>query len=170
MKGLFIFINLIIFNFIGCNHHIDTYEEFSVYRKIDDNTINILINKIDHKSYSFNSNLKIDIKTLEDHGDFFTDKDRVYYKYDLSDATLIMELEEVDRKSFQTFGNSIYAKDKYHVFDSRHGIVKDADVGTFRAIKIEFDGRIAYGKDKGNYFVWEKIVTDTVGFGKALEE
>jgi len=98
-----------------------------------------------------------------------TDKKRVYYKYMTSDCALVYELDSVDRKSFVTFGNSNYAKDKNHVFDSRNGILRNVDLETFQTILIETeDGRIAYAKDKNNYYFWNKIITDTVGFSKLL--
>jgi len=111
----------------------------------------------------------IDAKTLVDHGEFLTDKKRVYYKYMTSDCVLIYELDSVDRKSFVTFENSIYAKDKNHVFDSRNGILRNADLETFQTILIETkDGRISYAKDKNNYYFRDKIITDTIGFSKFL--
>lgn len=124
----------------------------------------------DGTAYLKKMNVPIDIQSIEDLGEFLVDKNNVYRYYDTSDGRLIFELEEADRNSFKTFGNSIYAKDKYHVFDSRHGIIEMADVETFKAIRIESNGRRAYGMDKNNYYFWNQIVTDTVGFGAILKK
>ena len=106
----------------------------------------------------------IDIETLIDHGEFLTDKNRVYRKYDTSDGTIILELEKVDRNSFRTIGSSIYAKDINYVFDSRHGIIEMADPRTFDTIRfVTDDGAIIYGKDKFNYYFWNEIIKlDTI--------
>ncbi len=109
----------------------------------------------------------IDNNTLVDYGQFLTDKERVYYKYDFSDGLMIIELQDVDRESFVTFGNSIYARDKNHIFDSRNGIIEQADLESFQTVNIEReDGSVvAYGKDKNNYYFWNEIMTDTIGIG-----
>lgn len=112
----------------------------------------------------------IDTNTLIDYGQFLTDKNKVYYKYDSSDGLRIIELQDVDRESFETYGYSIYARDKNHIFDSRHGIIVEADIESFYTVAIEMeDGRVAHGKDKNNYYFWNKIVTDTIGFGQKIK-
>ena len=113
----------------------------------------------------------IDKESLIDFGEFLTDKRKVYYKFKTSCGIIIIELKEADRNTFETFGTSIYSKDKNYIFDSRHGILKQADRETFQAINIKTDdGRIAYGKDKNNYYFWDEIVIDTVGFGLKMKE
>jgi hypothetical protein len=111
-----------------------------------------------------------DRKTLKDFGEYLTDTNKVYHRYETDDEVLILELEGADRPTFQTFGSSIYAKDKHHVYDSRHGVIEKADVNTFQVVNIESNGRVAYGKDKDNYFFWNGVVTDTIGFGDLLKK
>ena len=109
----------------------------------------------------------INRETLVDHGEFLTDKNRVFYKYDFSDGLMILELGEADRETFRTFGNSIYARDNTHIFDSRHGIIEQADLETFHVAHIEMEDKIMkFGKDKFNYYFWDEIVADTVGFSE----
>lgn len=113
----------------------------------------------------------IDRETLVDHGQFLTDKNRVYRKFDFSDGLMILELEDADRKTFRAYGNSIYARDNKHIFDSRHGIIEQADLKTFQVVHVEMEDRIMkFGKDKFNYYFWDEIVTDTVGFGLKTRE
>lgn len=113
----------------------------------------------------------IDRETLVDYGQFLTDKNRAYYKFDFSDGLMILELGEADRESFRTFGNSIYARDNNHIFDCRHGIIEQADLETFRVAHVEMeDGIMKFGKDKFNYYFWDEIITDTIGFGIKTRE
>jgi len=112
----------------------------------------------------------IDHESLVDYGEFLMDKNKVYRRYNTSDETLILELENVDRNSFMPLGNSIYGKDKQHVFSSRNGIIEGADVGTFEAIHVETNDGVAYGKDKNNYYFWNQVVSDTVGFAEILRQ
>lgn len=111
----------------------------------------------------------IDRASLKDYGEFLTDTNSVYRRYDTSDEVILLELEGADRATFRTFGNSPYARDKNWVYDSRHGRVEAADVETFRPIEISSGGRMAYGKDKNNYFFWNQVVEDTTGFGEILK-
>jgi len=118
----------------------------------------------------YKSSQGIDHETLVDYGEFLTDKNKVYRRYDTSDEVLILELQNVDLETFKPFGNSIYARDKCNIFSSRNGIIEEADVESFEAINIEVNGRLAYGKDKDNYFFWDQIVTDTIGFSEELKK
>ena len=84
---------------------------------------------------------------------------------------MILELKEADRETFSVFANSIYARDKKHIFDSRHGIVEQADLESFHVVHVELENEIMkFGKDKDNYFFWNTIITDTVGFGVNIRE
>lgn len=106
---------------------------------------------------------KLDIESLVDHGEFWTDKFKVYYEYSTSDGVNIYELKNVDRSSFTALGNSIYGKDKNHVFDSRHGIVEEADLDSFKPIfKDSLKSSTSYAKDKNNYFFWDEVITDSI--------
>jgi len=150
---------------IACNK-IDSTEKYTIYSKVDDSSTYILIIKGDSRTYSYKSDLKIDIKTLKDYGEFLTDNNKVYRKYDISDETIILELEDVDRKTFSTFGTTIYAHDKYNIFDSRDGKIVTADVESFRPVKTRLNNQIVTGKDKNNYYFWDEILSDTSGLKK----
>jgi hypothetical protein len=102
---------------IRCNNSKkEISSKFNIHEKINDSTIFILTNKYDNDLCLYESDVKLDIESLEDFGKFLTDKYGVYRKYDISDATSIIKLKNVDEESFQTFRNSIYAKDKNHVY------------------------------------------------------
>jgi hypothetical protein len=101
----------------------------------------------------------VDYESLIDHGEYLTDNDKVYRKYVTSDETLILEIESVDRNSFVSIDNSIYGKDKFHVFVSRSGILEQADVKSFQIVKSS-DGKL-YGKEKNSYYFWDQIVLDS---------
>ncbi|QNR25112.1 DKNYY domain-containing protein [Croceimicrobium hydrocarbonivorans] len=108
----------------------------------------------------------LNIETANDYGEWLIDDRTVFAWYNTSDGRLLNELEIADRATFLVLDSSIYGKDKNHVYDTRHGIIEKADLETFEAVKIEVDGRVAYAKDKDNYFFWDEIVTDTLGFAK----
>jgi hypothetical protein len=145
-----------------CYHSLSTYrsDEYEfikplIYKRISDSihfyiTCNydgtILFNQL-HKS--------VDIATLKDLGDFWTDKNAVYYEYFTSSGMALYRLAKVDRGSFEVFENSVYGKDKNHVYSSRFEIVEGADLETFQPVKIdEEEGKMVYGKDKTNKFFW----------------
>ena len=145
---------------------IETYGKYCVFRKIDDSLTSILTIEGDNRLYTFESKLEIDIESLEDYGEFLKDKNKVYRKYDISDRSLILELNDVDKESFQTIGISIYARDNYHVFDSRNGLIDSADVNSFEIVEIN---NSFFGKDRYNYFFWNRIIKDTIGFEKLIK-
>ena len=162
-----IIINFLVFTlFIGCKD-IDekTSSEFSLKKRLFDSA-DILTHKSSGKTYTCRSNNPIDIKTLKDLGEFLIDKNRVYSFYDISDGILILELDDADRTSFRTYGTSIYGRDKNYVYSSRNGRMESADVKSFEVVNIN---GIEYGKDKNNYFFWDKIVLDTTGFSELIK-
>lgn len=111
-----------------------------------------------------------DIKSMQDHGEFWTDRKSVYSKYLTSDGIIIQPLEQVDRATFRTFGRTVYASDKSNIYDSRHGIVRNVDLKSFRVIAVnDKTGKSVYGRDKNNFFFWNEIVEDTVELKKHLE-
>ena len=156
---------------LGCGfNRIESVGKYSVYSKLDDSSTNVLVISGDETSYSYKAKLNIDYATLVDYGEFLADKNKVYRYYETSDVTLILELDGADRASFEALGNSIYAKDKNNVYNSRNGIVEKADVETFVPIHIDTGDKLAHGKDKNHYFFWSQIVTDTVGFSETLKK
>ncbi|WP_196890180.1 DKNYY domain-containing protein [Aureivirga sp. CE67] len=144
--------------------------KFNIYRDLTDSTLVYEtftedIGKVYHPLPE-----KLDIETVQNYDEWLIDDNFIFAWYNTSDGRLLIELEIADRESFKVLNNSIYAKDKNHVFDTRHGIVEKADLESFEGVNIEVEGRIAYGKDKNNYFFWETITTDTLGFGKAYKK
>ena len=111
----------------------------------------------------------LDIESAVEYGEYLVDKDNVFVWYGTSDGDILIELENVDRETFEVLGNSIYSKDKNHVYDTRHGVIEKADVHTFEVINFEVNGPPVYGKDKDNYFFWDEIITDTTGFGNSYK-
>ena len=105
----------------------------------------------------------IDINSFKDKGEYWTDDSRVYYEYETSDGIIIYRLDSVDRKTFKPFGESIYAKDKNHVFGSRHGIIHEADLETFEIIKQDSNKtNTVYAKDKNHHYFWNEIILDSI--------
>jgi hypothetical protein len=148
---------------------LETYGNYSLFPKLDNDTIFILTDVARDRAYTCKTSGKLDLRTLKNYGESLTDTNGVYRIYDIDGETLIFDLE-ADLHSFQTFGNSMYARDKYHIYHARDGILENADIETFEAIYIKDQGRIADGRDKNNYYFWSEIVTDTVGFGKNMNK
>lgn len=148
--------------------NLETYGHYSLFPKLDNDAIFILTDEATGKAYTYKTDRKPDLHTLKIYGEYLTDKNGVYRTYDIDGETLVFDLA-ADLQTFQTFGNSMYAKDKYHVYDSRNGILEEADVNTFEAVYMELNGKVADGKDKNKYYLWSEIVTDTTGFGEIIK-
>jgi hypothetical protein len=121
MKPQLFLPSIIIVAIFSCNK-VASYGKYNVYRKLDDPSTYILVVDGDPDRYSYKAKLNIDIKTLEDLGEFLVDKNHVYTKYETDGVTLILALEEADRATFRVMPDSQYAKDKSHVFHYRNGI------------------------------------------------
>jgi len=154
-----------------CFDNIDNFipsEEFEwvklrIYKHKKDSTFHYFTCRYDGLGYLYKLGDNMHVESIVDHGEFWTDKNSVYYQYDISDGIRIFKLDSVDRASFETFGESIYAKDKYHIFDSRNGIIEEADVESFElASNPDSSSFVYYGKDNFNYFFWDEIVTSDV--------
>ena len=129
------------------------YIKLNIYRNKKDSVFYNVTCDSDGLAYLRPLNDSIHILSVEDLGQFWVDKNWVYYKYTSSDGVQIIKLKGADRETFTSFGNTIYGKDKNHIFDSRHGIVEGADIETFEAIDIDRStGVTVYGKDRYNYF------------------
>jgi hypothetical protein len=122
MKVRLLLVLIISVTAFSCNK-IVSYGKFTVYQKLDDNTTYILIIDGDPTRYSYKAKLNIDITTLKDLGGFLVDKNHVYSKYEISDVTLILPVEDADRATFRILENPSYAKDKNHVFHFRNGVI-----------------------------------------------
>ena len=147
--------------------------KLNIYRNLIDSTFHYSTCDYDGTVYLRQLDNSIDIDSVEDLGEYWVDKNNVYSKYSTSDGIQFFKLKKVNRESFKTFGKTIYAKDKVHVFDSRHGIIEGADLETFKAISINKEtGMSVYGKDRYNYFFWDEIVEDkdTIMFKKSLNK
>jgi hypothetical protein len=153
---------LFLIGLISCQNEIARTEKYVLYKKIDNEKTYILKIKGDKRRYSVSKELNIDIFTLADFSEFMSDKNKVYRKYDIENETVLLELEEVDVLSFEVYPNSVYCRDSKHVFDSRNGMIANADVSTFEPLKSNDKGVTA--KDKNNYYFWNQIVKDTSGF------
>lgn len=156
----------------SCRNPIEETDKFEFFLKTDDSTTLIIHNKISSEYFTYH-NFKenpIDILSLKNESSFLTDKMMVFRKYEISDDCLIIAAPEIDRTSFVAFNNSIYRKDKNYVYDCRNGKIQNADVYSFESLKIETKTSTAYGKDKNNYYFWDKVVTDTIGFSKLYKE
>lgn len=141
-----------------------------IYMKKSDSTHYFLTCSYDGLAYLNQLVNTVDIESLEDHGEFWTDKNYVYYEYLISDGVQFYQLDSVDRATFESFGKTIYAKDKNYIYDSRHGIIKEADLESFQPIATNKEtGLSSYGKDKNNYFFWNEIVKDTIELKKYLK-
>jgi hypothetical protein len=158
----------------GCeNSQTQSSREFDITRPLftDDSTIYILTRRKDGANYTYKGKDTIDIETLKQQGEYLIDRHRVYNIYEIEDETLILTMEGIDKSSFHVLEYSMYAKDKNHVY-SRNGIIDNADVATFEAVRIKNKktGSFAYGRDKKNYYFWDQIVTDTIGFGEIIRK
>lgn len=142
----------------------------NIYKNIRDSTFHFLTCRDDGLAYLNQLSETIDIESLKDYGEFWKDKNFVYYEYLISDGVQFHRLNIADRVSFESFGKTVYAKDKNHIYDSRHGIIKEADLESFKPIAIDKETESsAYGKDKNNYFFWNEIVQDTIELKKYLK-
>ena len=77
-----------------------------------DSTFYYLTCRYDGLGYLYPLSEDMHIESIVDHGEFWTDKNSVYYQFDISDGIRIYRLDSVDRATFKTYGESIYAKDK----------------------------------------------------------
>jgi len=146
---------------ISCNNKIDSYGPYSIYKKIDDSLTFILTVDNEDESYSYPSNIQLDLRTLVNYHQFFVDKNGAYSKYEMDGDCKIIPIKEADLPTFHVLANSIYAKDKNYVYDCRNGIIAKADVNSFEAINMEGKYSFVTGKDKNHYYFWDKFVTDT---------
>jgi hypothetical protein len=149
----------------------DQYETNNgkLYKKKDDGTNFILTCDSDGQMYLRQIQTKIDMVTAQKLGQYWIDRNNVYGNYNTSDGEMLYKIEEADVKSFQNLGNSIYGKDKNYVYDTRYGIIKYADLKTFKPIYKKGEITSSYGRDKNNYFFWNEIVVDTIEFKKEVE-
>jgi hypothetical protein len=105
----------------------------------------------------------IDFDTFLDFGSYALDKDSVYYSFLMSDGLKIIKLNEADRQTFETFGNTMYAKDKNNVYYSRHGIFENADLETFEPLYFKSNESIPpLARDKYHIYIWDEILQDTI--------
>lgn len=158
--------------FLSCDYSTSKYEhvKLNIYRNADNETyvyetFAVGIGKV-YRPIPHNLN----IESAVDFGEWLVDDSTIFAWYETSDGRLLIENKDADRATFTVLDSSIYAKDKNHIYDTRHGIIENADVETFEAFKINVDGRIVFGKDKNNYFFWDEVITDTLGFAKAYKE
>lgn len=163
--------NLVYFLLITCAISCTKYEhvKLNIYRSSSDGSLVYETLAEDVGKVYRPVPIKLNLETAVDYGEWLVDDSTVFAWYETSDGRLLVELESADRASFVVLDSSIYAKDKYHVYDTRNGIIENADLETFEAIKIEVDGRVAYGKDQDNYFFWNEILSDTSGFSHAYK-
>ncbi|MCX2743318.1 DKNYY domain-containing protein [Mangrovivirga sp. M17] len=104
-----------------------------------------------------------DLHSFQDLGCFATDKDSVYSIFLTSDGQIFIPIKEADRATFETFGKSMYAKDKNHIYYSRSGIIPNADINTFKPIYFDFENSTPpLARDKSSLYVWDEILTDTL--------
>ncbi|MBK9793753.1 MAG: DKNYY domain-containing protein [Sphingobacteriales bacterium] len=155
---------------VSCNNKIESYGPYSIFKKIDDSLTFILTVDNEDESYSYHSNIKLDLKTLVNYHQFFVDKSEAYRKYEMDGDCKIIPIKEADLPTFHVLDNSIYAKDKNHVYDCRNGIITKADVSSFEAINIEGKYSFVTGKDKHHFYFWDKFVTDTTGISRYLKK
>jgi hypothetical protein len=105
----------------------------------------------------------IDFDTFLDFGSYALDKDSVYYSFLMSDGLKIIKLNEADRQTFETFGNTMYAKDKNNVYYSRHGIFENVDLETFEPLYFKSNESIPpLARDKYHIYIWDEILQDTI--------
>lgn len=146
------------------------YLKFNIYKKKSDSTFFYLTCRYDGFAYLYQFDESVDIESFEDYGEFCTDKNYVYYWYLISDGVRLHRLDTADRPTFKSFGKTIYAKDKNHIYSSIHGIIELADLESFQPISINKKfGNIPFAKDKNNYFLWNEIVEDTVELKKYIK-
>lgn len=144
-----------LFFLASCHSKVDSYGVYSVYKKLDDTSINILVVDTQENGYSYRSNINIDLPSLSNYSQFMVDKNKAYGKYEMDGDCKLIPIAEVDIETFQVLNNSIYAKDKNHVYECRNGIIEKADVNSF---VVDNNG---VGRDKDNEYFWDKVVRDT---------
>lgn len=101
--------------------------KLNIYLRKTDSTFHLLTCDFDGQAYHRPLDKTVDVVSLDDHGEFWTDRNYIYYEYLTSDGIQLHRLDTADRATFKTFGKTIYARDKDHIYDSRHGIVNMAD-------------------------------------------
>ncbi len=87
---------------------------------------------------------------------FYCDKSNIYQHYGMLGGGWFSNFKEVEPKvNVATFTalNGYYAKDKKYIYDARNGIITEADVKTFIALRDE-----PFAKDKNNYYQWNEII------------
>jgi hypothetical protein len=75
-----------------------------IYIKKSDSTHYFLTCRYDGLAYLNQLANTVDIESLEDHGEFWTDKNYVYYEYLISDGVQFHRLDSADRGTFKSFG------------------------------------------------------------------
>jgi hypothetical protein len=140
---------------LSCGHRVESFGIYTIYTKSDNPSLYILEVEDDNETYSYSAEIRLNLKTLVNYNAFLVDKYRAYGKYEMDDGCRIFPINEADMTTFHVLENSMYAKDKNHVYFSRNGILEGADVKTFE-VK---NGR---GWDKDNFFQWDQI--DNRGF------
>lgn len=96
----------------------------------------------------------IDTATFEHLGElYYRDKKHVYYHFPMMDGGTFYIILEANRKSFEVFGKSWYAKDKHYIF-CRGSILENADYKTFTILPLISKGDTVrwLGKDKNHVY------------------
>jgi DKNYY family len=135
---------------ISCGNKIDTHGVYSIYTKIDAPSVYVLTIEGENEGCSYSSNISLDLKTLINYSAFLVDKNGAYVKYEIDGGCIIIPIEDVHLPTFQVIDDSMYAKDKNHVYFSRNGIIDNADANSFEVINGQ-------GKDKNNFYYWGEI-------------
>jgi hypothetical protein len=149
---------------------VDSYGKYAVYKAMDDSTKYVLTIDGDDNGYTFDANYKFDLQTLVNYNEFLVDKNGAYRKYFIDGGCHIIDMEYVDLASFRVLGNSIYAKDKNHVYDCRHGRISTADVKSFVDVLVQTSTYQVTGRDKNHYYFWDEIIRDTAGFAEQFKK
>ena len=126
-----------------------------VGQEAKDGNIDIYMTKLDDGE-STPLNKIIDTATFKNiNNAFYKDKNHVYRYYGMVYGGTFNIYEEGDPKSFKSLGRC-YARDKNHVYENRSGIIKGADLKTFKSVN-NLDECVA--KDKFGYFQWHMRIT-----------
>ncbi|MFT5916728.1 MAG: hypothetical protein ACI81T_003238 [Bacteroidia bacterium] len=123
----------------SCYDNLSTYkasDEFEfikplVYKRITDSVHFYITCNYDGTVLFNQFHESVDIESLEDKVFFWIDKNRVYYERSTSSGMGIYRLEGADRKTFKVFKNTVFGKDKFHVYSSVSGILEGVDIETF---------------------------------------
>lgn len=148
---------------------VESYGKYAVYKVMDDSTKYVLTIDGDDNGYTFDTTYKFDLQTLVNYNEFLIDKNGAYSKYFIDGGCHIIDMENVDLATFRVLGNSIYAKDKNHVYDCRHGRISTADVKSFVDVPSEISSHIT-GRDKNHYYFWDEIIRDTAGSAEQFKK